>query len=204
MYREGILVVVSGPSGAGKGTVLNLLKDSSDDSIRFSVSATTRAPRKGEVDGLNYFFKSRDEFKLMIENDELFEWVEYCDNFYGTPKKYIESTIKDGYNCLLEIEVEGAANVMKAYPECASVFILPPSFEELRRRIEKRGTEEAEVVNKRLDRARKEMTYASNYDYIIVNDNVEDAVEGLRSIIRAESLMLKRNREVLDQLNKSK
>jgi len=94
MYREGLLVVVSGPSGAGKGTLLNLLKDSGDDNIRFSVSATTRAPRVGEVDGVNYFFKTKEEFMLMIENDELFEWVEYCDNFYGTPKKYIEDTIK--------------------------------------------------------------------------------------------------------------
>ncbi|HHV30073.1 guanylate kinase [Acetivibrio mesophilus] len=199
MCREGLLVVVSGPSGAGKGTVLNLLKDSGDDSIRFSVSATTRAPRKGEVDGLNYFFKTKDEFKLMIENDELFEWVEYCDNFYGTPKKYIESTIKDGYDCLLEIEVEGAANVMKAYPQCVSVFILPPSFEELRRRIEKRGTEDVDVVNKRLDRAKKEIAYASNYDYVIVNDSVEDAVESLRSIINAEKLKFKRNIGILKQ-----
>ncbi|ADU74009.1 guanylate kinase [Acetivibrio thermocellus AD2] len=199
MYREGLLVVVSGPSGAGKGTLLNLLKDSGDDNIRFSVSATTRAPRVGEVDGVNYFFKTKEEFMLMIENDELFEWVEYCDNFYGTPKKYIEDTIKGGYDCLLEIEVEGAAKVMKAYPECVSVFILPPSFEELRRRIEKRGTEDVEVVNKRLERAKKEIAYASNYDYIIVNDNLKDAVEGLRSIIKAEKLKLKRNRDVLCQ-----
>ena len=202
MCCEGLLVVVSGPSGAGKGTLLNLLKDSGDDSIRFSVSATTRTPRKGEVDGQNYFFKTKDEFKLMIENDELFEWVEYCDNFYGTPKKYVEDTVKEGYDCLLEIEVEGAAKVMEAYPECVSVFILPPSFEELRRRIEKRGTEDIEVVNKRLDRARKEIAYVSNYDYIIVNDNLKEAVEGLRGIIKAEKLKLKRNREILVKFQK--
>ena len=138
MFREGLLVIVSGPSGAGKGTVLKQLKDS-DDRIRFSVSATTRPIRQGETEGLNYFFKTRDEFKSMIEKGQLLEWVEYCGNYYGTPKEYIESTIKEGYYCLLEIEVEGAANVMKAYSDCVSVFILPPSFEELRRRIEQRA-----------------------------------------------------------------
>ncbi|HOM02454.1 MAG TPA: guanylate kinase [Acetivibrio sp.] len=203
MYREGLLVVISGPSGAGKGTLLNLLRDLGGDSIRFSVSATTRKPRKGEVDGVNYFFKTKEEFKLMIENDELFEWVEYCDNFYGTPKKYVEDSVKEGYDCFLEIEVEGAAKVMKAYPECVSVFILPPSFEELRRRIEKRGTEDVEVVNKRLDRAREEIAYASNYDYIIVNDDLKDAVENLRCIIRAEKLKSGRNREFLHQFQQA-
>jgi len=129
--------------------------------------------------------------------------VEYCDNFYGTPKKYVEDSVKEGYDCFLEIEVEGAAKVMKAYPECVSVFILPPSFEELRRRIEKRGTEDVEVVNKRLDRAREEIAYASNYDYIIVNDDLKDAVENLRCIIRAEKLKSGRNREFLHQFQQA-
>ncbi|HQA59379.1 MAG TPA: guanylate kinase, partial [Acetivibrio sp.] len=133
MSHEGLLVVVSGPSGAGKGTVLKRLKDS-DDSIRFSISATTRTIRQGEKEGLNYFFKTRDEFKSMIEAGQLLEWVEYCGNYYGTPKEYIETTVKEGYDCLLEIEVEGAANVKKAYPDCVLIFILPPSFEELKRR----------------------------------------------------------------------
>lgn len=199
MFREGLLVVVSGPSGAGKGTVLQLLKGR-DESLKFSVSATTRAPRKGEVDGVNYFFRTQEEFKLMIDKGELLEWVKYCDNYYGTPKKYIEETVKDGNDCLLEIEVEGASNVMKTYADCVSVFILPPSFEELKRRIVGRGTEEPEVVKKRLDKARKEMTYAENYDYVIVNNNIEDAAECLRCIIKAEKLKFNRNRTIVEQL----
>ncbi len=198
MSHEGLLVVVSGPSGAGKGTVLKRLKDS-DDSIRFSISATTRTIRQGEKEGLNYFFKTRDEFKSMIEAGQLLEWVEYCGNYYGTPKEYIETTVKEGYDCLLEIEVEGAANVKKAYPDCVLIFILPPSFEELKRRIEKRATEEPEIVAKRLQRAREEMAYIENYDYVIVNDKIEDAVENLRSILKAEKLKLNRNRKMIEQ-----
>ncbi|HOQ36179.1 MAG TPA: guanylate kinase [Acetivibrio sp.] len=198
MSHEGLLVVVSGPSGAGKGTVLKRLKDS-DDSIRFSISATTRTIRQGEKEGLNYFFKTRDEFKSMIEAGQLLEWVEYCGNYYGTPKEYIETTVKEGYDCLLEIEVEGAANVKKAYPDCVLIFILPPSFEELKRRIEKRATEEPEIVAKRLERAREEMAYIENYDYVIVNDKIEDAVENLRSILKAEKLKLNRNRKMIEQ-----
>ncbi|NLM57844.1 MAG: guanylate kinase [Clostridium sp.] len=198
MSHEGLLVVVSGPSGAGKGTVLKRLKDS-DDSIRFSISATTRTIRQGEKEGLNYFFKTRDEFKSMIEAGQLLEWVEYCGNYYGTPKEYIETTVKEGYDCLLEIEVEGAENVKKAYPDCVLIFILPPSFEELKRRIEKRATEEPEIVAKRLQRAREEMAYIENYDYVIVNDKIEDAVENLRSILKAEKLKLNRNRKMIEQ-----
>ena len=198
MSHEGLLVVVSGPSGAGKGTVLKRLKDS-DDSIRFSISATTRTIRQGEKEGLNYFFKTRDEFKSMIEAGQLLEWVEYCGNYYGTPKEYIETTVKEGYDCLLEIEVEGAANVKKACPDCVLIFILPPSFEELKRRIEKRATEEPEIVAKRLQRAREEMAYIENYDYVIVNDKIEDAVENLRSILKAEKLKLNRNRKMIEQ-----
>ncbi|HPC99826.1 MAG TPA: guanylate kinase [Acetivibrio sp.] len=199
MFREGLLVIVSGPSGTGKGTVLKHLKDS-DDSIRFSVSATTRTIRQGEMEGLNYFFKTREEFESMIKNSQLLEWVEYCGNYYGTPKEYIESTIKEGYDCLLEIEVEGAANVKKTYPDCVSVFILPPSFEELKRRIQNRATEEPENVIRRLERAKEEMAYIKNYDYVIVNDKIEDAVESLRSILKAEKLKFNRNCKIIEQL----
>ncbi|MFZ5987108.1 MAG: guanylate kinase [Bacillota bacterium] len=199
MFREGLLVIVSGPSGAGKGTLLNLIKER-EKNISFSVSATTREPRKGEAEGVNYFFKSHDEFKSMIENDELVEWVKYCDNYYGTPRKYIEDTIKSGLDCLLEIEVEGASNIMKRYPDCVSLFILPPSFEELKRRIEKRGTEEADVIKKRLDKARNEIAYAQRYDYVIINDKIEDSVNSLRCILQAEKLKFKRNRNILDMM----
>ncbi|HOP99698.1 MAG TPA: guanylate kinase [Acetivibrio clariflavus] len=196
MFREGLLVVVSGPSGTGKGTVLSCIRQK-ESSIKFSVSATTREPRSGEVDGVNYFFKTTEEFEAMIENGELIEWVKYCDNYYGTPKKYVEDTIKSGYDCLLEIEVEGALNIKKIYPDCVSIFILPPSFEELRRRIESRGTEKPEVIEKRMEKALKEMNYVDRYDYVVVNDDIEKAVDSIRYILASEKLKFSRNRDIL-------
>ncbi|AEV69312.1 guanylate kinase [Acetivibrio clariflavus] len=196
MFREGLLVVVSGPSGTGKGTVLSCIRQK-ENRIKFSVSATTREPRSGEVDGVNYFFKTTEEFEAMIENGELIEWVKYCDNYYGTPKKYVADTIKSGYDCLLEIEVEGALNIKKIYPDCVSIFILPPSFEELRRRIESRGTEKPEVIEKRMEKALKEMNYVDRYDYVVVNDDIEKAVDSIRYILASEKLKFSRNRDIL-------
>lgn len=199
MFREGLLVVVSGPSGTGKGTLLNNLKEK-EKNIRFSVSATTRNPRDGEVDGVNYYFKTHEEFNDMINNNELVEWVKYCDNYYGTPKKCIEDTIKSGYDCLLEIEVEGALNIKKIYPDCVSIFILPPSFEELRRRIEGRGTEQQDVIDKRMEKAIKEMGYVDKYDYVVVNDKIEEAVNSVISIIVSEKHRFKRNKNILETI----
>ncbi len=199
MFRAGLLVVVSGPSGTGKGTLLNSLKGK-ENNIRFSVSATTRNPRDGEVDGVNYFFKTHEEFDNMIKNNELVEWVKYCDNYYGTPKKCIEDTIKSGYDCLLEIEVEGALNIKKIYPDCVSIFILPPSFRELRRRIEGRGTEKQEVIDKRMDKAIKEMSYVDRYDYVVVNDKIEEAAYSVTSIIVSEKHKFKRNANILKSI----
>ncbi|WP_010247832.1 guanylate kinase [Acetivibrio cellulolyticus] len=199
MFREGLLVVVSGPSGTGKGTLLSNIKER-EKNIRFSVSATTRSPRSGEIDGVNYFFKTHEEFDSMIKNNELVEWVKYCDNFYGTPKKCIEDTIKSGFDCLLEIEVEGALNIKKIYPDCVSIFILPPSFEELRRRIEARGTEKAEVIDKRMDKAIKEMNYVDRYDYVVVNDRIEEAVSSISSILTSEKLKFERNINILESI----
>lgn len=199
MFREGLLVVVSGPSGTGKGTLLNNLKEK-EKNIRFSVSATTRNPRDGEVDGVNYYFKTHEEFNDMINNNELVEWVKYCDNYYGTPKKCIEDTIKSGYDCLLEIEVEGALNIKKIYPDCISIFILPPSFEELRRRIEGRGTEQQDVIDKRMEKAIKEMGYVDKYDYVVVNDKIEEAVNSVISIIVSEKHRFKRNKNILETI----
>lgn len=196
MFREGLLVVVSGPSGTGKGTVLNSIRQQ-EKNIKFSVSATTREPRSGEVDGVNYFFKTNEEFEAMIKNGELIEWVKYCDNYYGTPKKYIEDTIKSGYDCLLEIEVEGALNIKKIYPDCVSIFILPPSFDELRRRIESRGTEKPEVIEKRMEKALKEINYVDKYDYVVVNDDIEEAVNSIRYILASEKLKFSRNKDIL-------
>jgi guanylate kinase len=199
MYQEGLLVVVSGPSGSGKGTILNLLMKQ-NDKVRSSISATTRKPREGEADGVNYFFKSVDEFQEMIKKQELIEWVEYCNNYYGTPKAYIENTKNPGFDVILEIEVEGAVNIKKKYPDCVLVFILPPSFDELKKRIENRGTENDKVIEQRLERAKKEIEYIKYYDYVIINDVLQDAVDNLNSILKSERFKFSRNADILNRL----
>lgn len=199
MFREGLLVVVSGPSGTGKGTLLNSIRQK-ENNIKFSVSATTREPRDGEVEGVNYFFKTHEEFDSMIKKGELVEWVKYCDNYYGTPKRCIEDTIKSGFDCLLEIEVEGALNIKSIYPDCVSIFILPPSFDELRRRIEGRGTEKPEAIQKRMEKAVKEMKFVDKYDYVVVNDDIEEAVNSIKCILASEKLKLCRNINILERI----
>ncbi|NLL05148.1 MAG: guanylate kinase [Clostridiaceae bacterium] len=199
MFREGLLVVVSGPSGTGKGTLLNNIRQK-ENNIKFSVSATTREPRDGEVEGVNYFFKTHEEFDSMIKKGELVEWVKYCDNYYGTPKRCIEDTIKSGFDCLLEIEVEGALNIKSIYPDCVSIFILPPSFDELRRRIEGRGTEKPEAIQKRMEKAVKEMKFVDKYDYVVVNDDIEEAVNSIKCILASEKLKLCRNINILERI----
>jgi len=199
MFREGLLVVISGPSGTGKGTLLSKIKQK-EDSVKFSVSATTRRPRSGEVDGVNYFFKTHEEFENMIKEGELVEWVKYCDNYYGTPKKCIEDTVKSGFDCLLEIEIEGALNIKTMYPNCVSVFVLPPSFEELRRRIEGRGTEKPEVIEKRMQKALEEMKYVDKYDYVVVNNDLEEAVNSVSCILACEKLKVDRNINILESI----
>jgi len=183
--NHGLLVVVSGPAGVGKGTVVSRAREKNRD-IVFSVSVTTRCPRPGEKDGENYFFVSRDRFLDMIRENELLEWVEYCGNYYGTPRMYVEQELKKGHVVLLEIEVEGAHNVKKLYPDCILVFITPPTLEELRQRLTKRGTEPAEVIEKRMKRAIEEMEQLDKYDYIIKNVSVEDSAEQLLDIIEKE------------------
>lgn len=199
MVREGLLVVISGPSGAGKGTALSLLRQVNNN-IRHSISATTRKPREGEIDGQNYYFKSTAEFMRMIENDELVEWVEYCDNYYGTPRKRIDEFLKSGYDVVLEIEVVGAQNIKSKFPDCVSIFLIPPSFKELKRRIESRGTESAEVIEKRLAKAQDELKYLDRYDYVVINDILENAVASINSILAAEKLRYKRNKEIVDRM----
>ncbi|MCR4435438.1 MAG: guanylate kinase [Clostridiales bacterium] len=199
MFRSGLLVVISGPSGAGKSTLLDLVKEQNKN-VRFSVSATTRKPREGEINGLDYFFKSADEFNRMIENKELIEWVEYCGNYYGTPKEYVLTSIEQGYDVILEIEVDGAANIKSIYPDSVSIFILPPSFQELKKRIEGRGTENAQVIEERMNRAKKEIMYIDRYDYIVVNDNIKRAADHIGNILAAEKLRFHRNRNILENL----
>lgn len=185
----GLLIVVSGPAGVGKGTVVALAREKDRDVI-FSVSATSRSPRPGEKDGVNYFFVTRERFEEMIRDNELLEWVEYCGNYYGTPRAYVESQLEKGRIVLLEIDVEGAANIKKQFPRCISVFIMPPSLQELRNRITKRGTESPDVIEKRLQRAENEMKLSVDYDYVIVNNTVEEAAEQFLDIIRKERAKL--------------
>lgn len=198
MFRKGLLIIVSGPSGTGKGSILSLLKKTQE--FRFSVSATTREPRAGECDGINYFFKSTDEFREMIKNGELIEWDEYCGNFYGTPRKYVDDTINAGIDVILEITVEGAVNIKNLYPDCVSVFILPPSFAELKRRIETRATEKPVIIQERVDAAYKEINFVDKYDYVLINDKLEDAAKELYCIITAEKLKYNRNKDILKYL----
>ncbi len=185
MKRErGILIVLSGPSGAGKSTVISALLKCRDD-IRFSVSATTRQPRPGEVDGKDYFFRSRDEFMRMIGQGAFLEHAEYVGNHYGTPAAPVEEDLNAGFNVLLDIEVQGAAQVMKKRPDAVSVFLCPPSLTELERRLRGRGTDPEEKIKCRLETAREEYKMAGNYTYIVVNDDAQTAAAELDAIITA-------------------
>lgn len=182
---KGRLFVISGPSGAGKSTVISRVIADRED-LQFSVSATTRAPRKGEVDGVNYHFVDRERFEQMIKDGELLEYVEYVDSYYGTPIKPILQSLEKGVNILLDIEVIGAGNVRKVMPDAVMIFLAPPSMEELERRLRGRGDVPEEKIISRLERAKMEYREISKYDYIVINDNADDAATELRSIILAE------------------
>lgn len=190
--KPGMLLVVSGPAGVGKGTLVkSLLADGED--IALSVSATTRMPRPGEVDGVHYHFTERQAFESMIRNGELLEWVEYCGNYYGTPSSPVRRQIQEGKVVLLEIEVEGALNIRDQFPDSLLVFVVPPDLAELEARLRGRGTEPPEVIQKRLARAQEEFSYLPQYDYFVVNDKVQTATAALRGIIDTERLRTGRN-----------
>ena len=181
--KRGVLFVFSGPSGVGKGTLKARLFEEFADRIAYSVSATTRGPREGEVDGKDYFFISRQEFERRVKNNEFLEHAEFAGNCYGTPRAYVEKLLDSGMNVVLEIDVQGALQVMKSMPECVSVFILPPSFEELEHRLRGRGTETEEKIRERLETAKRELPYAPQYDYQIVNGgDIEAAYQSLREV----------------------
>ena len=196
--RRGLLVVFSGPSGSGKGTVLKeALKK--DENLSVSVSVTTRAPRDGERDVVDYIFYSKEQFESLIKEDGFLEWACFCENYYGTPKAEIEKKLAEGKDVILEIEVQGAMKVKEACPEAVLVFNMPPSKEELKNRLVGRNTDAPEVIEKRLATSIWEISQAENYDYIIVNDIVEDAAHRLLSVIEGEKCKKERNVTVLSQ-----
>ena len=196
---KGVLTVVSGFSGAGKGTVMKRLIQKYDD-YALSISVTTRNPREGERDGIEYFFKTKEEVETMIENDEFLEYARYVDNYYGTPRFYVEEMLAKGKNVILEIEIQGAMQIKAKNPEAVLVFVTPPSFEELRNRLVGRGTETADVIESRLRRASEEAEGMLSYDYILVNDQVEDCVDRLHQIILSERARAQRNEEFINTI----
>lgn len=191
MLKKGLLVVISGPSGAGKGTLCKEILQK-NDKIVMSISCTTRNPRENEVDGVNYYFVTKEKFQQMISEDAFLEYAEVYDNFYGTPYSGIEKKLDEGYDVILEIDIQGALKVKDRYPEGLFIFILPPSMEELKNRIKKRGSETEESFLKRFKSAFKEINYASRYNYAVINDILDDAVRKLECIIIAEKCRIDR------------
>ena len=194
--KKGLMIVVSGPAGSGKGTVLAHLLKGGD--YRYSVSATTRSPRPGEVNGVNYHFLTRDAFLERLERDEMLEYTEYCGNYYGTPRKEAEEVLAGGCNLILEIEVEGAANVKRKYPDAVTIMLLPPTAAVLEARLRGRGTESEEVIRKRMAQARNEVAQLEQYDYVVFNyDNqAQEAADAIRRIVSVEQFSTARNREI--------
>ena len=190
MNNKGVIAVVSGPSGVGKGTICTYLAEKYDDFF-LSVSATSRQPRPNEVDGVHYHFKTPEQFKEMIANDEFLEYAGYVDKFYGTPKAPCYEHIEKGINAILEIEVQGGMKVKEKEPDTVMIFIVPPSMEELENRLRGRGTETEDVILQRLARAKEELLQMKDYDYIVVNNSVEEAAEQIRSILNSEGLKTK-------------
>ncbi|MBR2533820.1 MAG: guanylate kinase [Erysipelotrichaceae bacterium] len=184
--KKGLLIVFSGLSGVGKGTILKELMPMEDLNLAYSVSMTTRAPREGEVEGVNYFFVTKKRFLEAIRNGELLEHARFVDNDYGTPKKYVEEMREQGKNVILEIEIKGAKQIMKKCPDALSIYIVPPSIEELERRLRERGTEDEETIMKRISKAKKEMKDTAFYEHVVCNDVLEVAVQEVREIILNE------------------
>lgn len=192
MSERGLLIVFSGPSGVGKGTVRQEIFSTPDHKFEYSVSMTTRAQRPGEVDGKDYFFRSREEFEELIRNGQMLEYAEYVGNYYGTPLNYVNETLDKGIDVFLEIEVQGALQVKKKVPDAVFIFLTPPDLNELQERLVGRGTDSEEVIAQRIERAREEIALMSEYDYAIVNDEVPLAAERVKRVIEAEHFRVDR------------
>ncbi len=197
--NEGLLVVISGPSGAGKGTICRSLTENAKD-LELSVSATTRAPRTGEIEGKNYYFIDIEEFKKRVENGEFLEYANVYDNYYGTPKEKVIEKLQTGRTIILEIDIQGALKVKKAHPEGVFIFVVPPSIDELQKRIITRATDTIEVIGKRMKCVKDELNYATEYDYVVMNDSLEEAVSKIRSIIDVEKMKSHRNTDLIKKI----
>ena len=190
--EKGLLIVLSGPSGVGKGTVRKEIFDDPTTSYKYSISMTTRQMREGEVNGVDYFFKTKEEFEALIQEDQFIEYAEYVGNYYGTPVQYVKDTMAEGHDVFLEIEVEGAKQVRKKFPDALFIFLAPPSLDHLKERLIGRGTETDEKIQSRVNEARKEVEMVNLYDYVVVNDEVHLAKERIQSIVEAEHLKRER------------
>ena len=200
MTKRGLLIVLSGPSGVGKGTVRAAIFSKEEQKFVYSISATTRLPRTGETDGVDYFFKTREEFEQMIQNKQLLEYAEYVGNYYGTPLEYVENTLATGKDVFLEIDVQGAIQVRELMPDGVFIFLTPPDLNELESRIVNRGTDSDEVIAKRMKTAREELELMKYYDYSVVNDTVDNAVQKIEAIIQTEHLRIIRNLDNIEEL----
>lgn len=199
MSERGLLIVLSGPSGVGKGTVRKAIFDSEGNEFEYSISMTTRNMREGENEGVDYFFRSREEFEALIEAGQMLEYAEYVGNYYGTPLEYVNQTLDEGKDVFLEIEVQGAMKVKEKVPDGVFIFLTPPDFDELKNRIVGRGTDDISVIDKRMEVAREEVEMMRHYDYAVVNDKVELAVDRIKKIIESEHYRVDR---VIDRYEK--
>lgn len=202
MTEKGILIVLSGPSGAGKGTICAALRKEMPNLV-YSVSMTTRAPRVGEEEGISYFFRTKEEFKELIAEDAFLEYAQVYDNYYGTPKSHVMKLLEEGKSVILEIDIQGAMQVKDRFSDAVFIYIVPPSLDILSNRLRDRGTDATDVINKRLSKASSELALAHRYDYIVVNDVLEDAVEKVASILCAETCKIKRNKEKIQDIYKN-
>jgi guanylate kinase len=196
---KGLLIVVSGFSGAGKGTLMKLLTSRYPD-YRLSISATTRKPRDGERDGVEYFFKTEEEFKRMIEEDELIEYEGYVGHYYGTPKKYVEEMMAEGKDVILEIDVRGGLNIKRNYPDAVLIFVSAPSIKEIERRLRGRGSESCGDIEERMRQVGREMEAMHLYDYLLINDDIEECIENMKAIVSAERQKICNNKHFIDKL----